>query len=65
MKISKILPIIAFSMLAFCNQSFATNTDMVTKPCVYIAKVTENTKQIKTNSIVNRISSYHKQIGLI
>ena len=65
MKISKIFSIMAISVIAFCGQSFATNTDITTvKPCVYIAKVTENTKQIKTNSIVNRISSYHKQIGL-
>lgn len=64
MKINKILPVIAFSLLTFCNQSFANNTVMINQPCICIAKATENTKEIKTNDIVNRISSYHKQIGL-
>ena len=64
MKINKILPVIAFSLLTFCNQSFANNTVMINHPCICIAKATEKTKEIKTNDIVNRISSYHKQIGL-
>ncbi|MBR0519221.1 DUF2252 family protein [bacterium] len=64
MKISKIFSIMAISVIAFCGQSFATNTDITTvKPCVYIAKVTDKTK-VTSQNIVNRISEYHKNIGL-
>ena len=64
MKINKILPVIAFSLLTFCNQSFANSTNIINHPFIYIAQNTESKKQIKASNIVNRVSSYHKQIGL-